>query len=537
MAADSSNESLEPIDCKENQIELALAAYRSHAVPSLNQAAKLFGIPPSTLKHRNNGRRTAKEFQQAQQRLSIQEESAIQSCILQMACWGYPIGIKYLEGLASDLLKKRGDNSPLGHNWYKNYLVRHPMIKSKLAHAHDQSRMDAINQETLQQWFSLYNEVVIKYGILAEDQYNMDEKGFMKGTTGNSKVLVPVQDEKAWVIQPGDRDWVSVIETIGMSGYSPPPFVIFAGKQIQHSWIPADIDPYTVIRISPAGWTDRAIALSWLNHFNSYTQPRTKGTHRLLILDGHTSHTSLDFIQFCENNKIIPLCLPPHATHELQPLDVGIFSPLALAYKQQIRDNSIFGAERISNSQFLIFFQRARQKAITSKNIAKAWQRAGLLPYDPAAVLQRNRPRTPPFISLTDENGIRLDIKADEDQSKTINELVAQVLQGVSSPHHSTITTLQNITLTAIADRSALQYLNSKLVQKQKQGRQNRTKKNFGEARELTVAAAQYKIDEKAIQEQALLSAKERAAALRGKVGFAKLVWKHFKMDIDVFSI
>src|SRR5580704_14902780 len=45
--------------------------------------------------------------------------------------------------------------------------------------------------------------------------------------------------------------------------------------------------------------------------------------NQLLILDGHTSHVSLSFIEYCEQQYIIPLCLPPQSTHTLQPLDVG----------------------------------------------------------------------------------------------------------------------------------------------------------------------------------------------------------------------
>ncbi|KAF2175170.1 hypothetical protein K469DRAFT_647378, partial [Zopfia rhizophila CBS 207.26] len=50
-----------------------------------------------------------------------------------MAAWEWPITISYLEGLVRDLLSKRGDTQPLGHNWYKNFLTRHPEIKPKLA--------------------------------------------------------------------------------------------------------------------------------------------------------------------------------------------------------------------------------------------------------------------------------------------------------------------------------------------------------------------------------------------------------------------
>ncbi|KAJ8937708.1 hypothetical protein NQ318_010173 [Aromia moschata] len=45
----------------------------------------------------------------------------------------------------------------------------------------------------------------------------------------------------------------------------------------------------------------------------------------LLILDGHLSHTkNLDVILKARENFVTLLCLPPHITHKLQPLDVGV---------------------------------------------------------------------------------------------------------------------------------------------------------------------------------------------------------------------
>ena len=48
----------------------------------------------------------------------------------------------------------------------------------------------------------------------------------------------------------------------------------------------------------------------------------------MLIVDGHGSHISIEFFEFCLSVNIIPCCLPTHSTYLLQPLDVGLFSPL-----------------------------------------------------------------------------------------------------------------------------------------------------------------------------------------------------------------
>ena len=58
--------------------------------------------------------------------------------------------------------------------------------------------------------------------------------------------------------------------------------------------------------------------------------------YRLLILDGHGSHTTPKFNQYCIENKIISLCMPAHTSHLLQPLDVSCFSLLKTAYRYKV---------------------------------------------------------------------------------------------------------------------------------------------------------------------------------------------------------
>ena len=49
-------------------------------------------------------------------------------------------------------------------------------------------------------------------------------------------------------------------------------------------------------------------------------------------MDGHVSHVTWEFFDYCLHRKIVPFCLPPHSTHMLQPLDIGLFSPLQHHY-------------------------------------------------------------------------------------------------------------------------------------------------------------------------------------------------------------
>ena len=129
------------------------------------------------------------------------------------------------------------------------------------------------------------------------------------------------------------------------------------------------------------------------------------GTHRLLIIDGHESHCSVDFRDLCEEMKIILLCMPPHSSHLLQPLDVGCFSPLKRAYGDAISVLARNRIHHISKETFLPAFKQAYYKAITPDNIRGGFRGAGLSPHDYNVVLsQLNvmlRTPTPPAQETT----------------------------------------------------------------------------------------------------------------------------------------
>ena len=61
--------------------------------------------------------------------------------------------------------------------------------------------------------------------------------------------------------------------------------------------------------------------------FHEHTKAKAgRKKKRLLILDGHGSHVNLDFVNLADKHRIAIAVLPPHSTHRLRPLDVGIFS-------------------------------------------------------------------------------------------------------------------------------------------------------------------------------------------------------------------
>jgi len=114
---------------------------------------------------------------------------------------------------------------------------------------------------------------------------------------------------------------------------------------------------------------------------------KTIGSKRLLILDNHESHTTPEFRDFCTENNIFLLWMPPHTSHLLQPLDVGCFSPLKTAFgkvNQHLIRNRIF---HIRKEDFLVSFYKAYSQVFTQTNIQAGFRGSGLHPFNPQAVL------------------------------------------------------------------------------------------------------------------------------------------------------
>ena len=55
-----------------------------------------------------------------------------------------------------------------------------------------------------------------------------------------------------------------------------------------------------------------------------------------MIVDGHSSHVNMGLVTLADDLRILLFILPPHTTHRLQPLDVGLFSPLSQAYSKRL---------------------------------------------------------------------------------------------------------------------------------------------------------------------------------------------------------
>jgi hypothetical protein len=177
-----------------------------------------------------------------------------------------------------------------------------------------------------------------------------------------------------------------------------PPFIVVSGKNHLASWYRNTTLPDDwVVTLSSNGWTTNEIGLEWIKHFNKHTSDRTKGAYRLLVLDGHESHVSVDFQRYCKENKIVTLCMPAHSSHLLQPLDVGCFGPLKRAYGKEIEDLMRVHISHITKVEFFAAFKNAFMASFGEANVRGGFRGTGLVPFNPETVISKLdvAPRTP----------------------------------------------------------------------------------------------------------------------------------------------
>jgi hypothetical protein len=90
---------------------------------------------------------------------------------------------------------------------------------------------------------------------------------------------------------------------------------------------------------------------------------------------------------------------------------------------------------------------------------------------------------------------------------------------------------IKQFALNTVANNTILKRINRELLKKQRKQRCSKTKATYGKARVLSVAEARNKNKEKLQKEQAEAIVRERKAALRGVITFAKKAWKEPPMD------
>ena len=62
--------------------------------------------------------------------------------------------------------------------------------------------------------------------------------------------------------------------------------------------------------------------------FDAQMKEKAGGRTRVVLMDGHSSHYTLELLEYARDNNIVILGYPPHCTHVLQGLDIVCFAKM-----------------------------------------------------------------------------------------------------------------------------------------------------------------------------------------------------------------
>jgi hypothetical protein len=207
-----------PQSINEANIILALQAYQNDPKLSLQRAAKIYKVRYSNLLNRYNGIPARRNIMPNSRKLSDLEEETLIQFILDLDSRGFPPQLCSIKEIADQLLADR-DAPPVGTRWASNFIKQHPDLKTHSFRKYNYQRAKYKDPTIIRNWFTLMSNTIAKYGIRSNDIYNIDETGFLMGMIASGMVITGTdRHRKPKSVQPGNREWITVIQAINADG-------------------------------------------------------------------------------------------------------------------------------------------------------------------------------------------------------------------------------------------------------------------------------------------------------------------------------
>ena len=421
------------------------------------KTARKYGISRSTLSRRHRGvQHTRAEQYNDQRTLNNGQAKTLIKWINDLTDKGLSPTLEMLRNFAKELTGKKP-----GKQWPTRFLKKYDdQLTARYTTGIDSQRKRADSAYKYSLYFELMAKKLKEYDIRPEDMYNMDEKGFLIGVLSKGKrIFSRSKLERGGFkqrLQDENREWITTIACISADGSFLSPGLIYqaVSGNIQDSWLQVFTPGHHTcfLASTSSGWTNDDIGYAWLtNIFDRETKEKSQRRWRLLILDGHGSHITMKFINFCDENKILLAIYPPHSTHTLQPLDVSIFGPLSTAYSAELEQflHDCQGIGHVTKRDFFQLFWPAWNTALSKENIESAWNSVGLHPWNPEKILIRFTKKDSTRPSSSDSSHSILSAedwrRVERLLQQTVSDIYDNKAQKLSSTMHSLST--ENILL------------------------------------------------------------------------------------------
>lgn len=278
---------------------------------------------------------------------------------------GYQLAEK--NGLAHRFNKHNG---MAGKDWVKAFLSRHSDLTVRSPEPTSGARAMGFNRVAVGKFFALLNQILDTYGIKPDRIFNCDETGVSVNPKHQSKIVASKGKRQVGIKASAERGQTVCPCVLLSSRCLYAAYACFSRVRMQEEFqLGLPPGAWAEVHESASGWMVD-LFYTWFKEFVKFSKS-TKSAPVLSILDGHATHTkNLEVINTARQHGVIILCLPPHSSHKLQPLDVAFMN-----YEEQVK-------KWLRCNQVSSLFGAAFIQAATMKTAINGFRKTGIWPPD-----------------------------------------------------------------------------------------------------------------------------------------------------------
>lgn len=379
------------IDYSIKDLEECLTAIRSKLLTQ-RAAAEKYNIPRSTIKNKLSHKFNSKPGRPAV--FTQEEEKAFAAHLTALSEYGFPLTDIDLRIIIKDFLESQGrtvaifKNNIPGRDWVKSFLCRNRGLSRRLSNNIKQVRSQV--DETIISEF-INNIQKVTEDVPPENIYNYDETNLCDDP-GKRKVICRRGSKYPETIVNATKISFTVMFCANAAGEAIPPYIVFKAENLWTTWTRDGPEGARYNR-TKSGWMDSATFEDWfLNHL--LPKLKKKEGRKVIIGDNLASHINKKVLSECEKYDIAFVCLPPHATHILQPLDVAYFRPLKCKWRQILLNwkNSQMGRklQTTPKDQFPRLLKEVLDSLTSTKeDLISGFRKSGIYPINKEEPLAR----------------------------------------------------------------------------------------------------------------------------------------------------
>lgn len=271
-------------------------------------------------------------------------------------------------------------NKIAGLDWLKSFMNRNKTeISLRKPENTSLARATGFNKRSVSEFFDNYVSVISKHKFHAEQIYNLDETGVT--TVLNPQKIVSTKGKKqVSVATSAERgELTTFVPVINAIGHALPPVYLYPRIRNPDNYL-INAPTSSIALGNRNGWMTAELFPKVLEHIQKHTNC-SKERKIILLMDNHESHISVTAINYCRDNGIVVLTFPPHTSHKLQPLDVGVLGPFKTYCSVAFNDwMAAHPGKVITIREIAELTKIAFHSAFTQKNITKAFEKPGIWP-------------------------------------------------------------------------------------------------------------------------------------------------------------